>query len=180
MSSIAINVSSAGTGSIIWRSAFSSAHNDAAPQTYKLATGQTMTTILTTALPAFPSSWGAQRCRTFSAWLHLNSSRFGAAKHSAFTRSLWTPPSDVPLARSPQSACVIIVPVDRHAYYSGQWREELRWLPQTVPHWSGGRNVVLIDLSGNEYDGIVHDAGFSDDLPPSQQCQRQGFGKFGG
>ena len=39
---------------------------------------------------------------------------------------------------------------------------------------------VLIDLSGNEYDGIVHDAGFSDDLPPSQQCQRQGFGKFGG
>ena len=36
----------------------------------------------------------------------------------------------------------------------------------------------LIDLSGNEYDGDVHDAGFSDDLPPSQQCQRQGFGGF--
>lgn len=32
------------------------------------------------------------------------------------------------------------------------------------------------DTSGNGYDGTFHDAGWSDELPPSQQCQKQGFG----
>lgn len=32
------------------------------------------------------------------------------------------------------------------------------------------------DTSGHAYDGVIHDAGWSDELPPSQQCQKQGFG----
>ena len=34
------------------------------------------------------------------------------------------------------------------------------------------------DTSGNENDGIIHNADWSNELPPSQQCQRQGFGGF--
>jgi hypothetical protein len=29
------------------------------------------------------------------------------------------------------------------------------------------------DLSGNEYDGMVHDASWSSDLPPSQQVRKK-------
>ena len=35
---------------------------------------------------------------------------------------------------------------------------------------------VVTDLSGNGNDATVHDASWSSELPPSQQCQRQGFG----
>ena len=42
----------------------------------------------------------------------------------------------------------------------------------------GHSSDTLLDLSGNSYDGLIHDADWSNDLPPSQQCQRQGFGGF--
>lgn len=42
----------------------------------------------------------------------------------------------------------------------------------------GHSGDTLLDLSGNSYDGQIHDADWSDDLPPSQQCQRQGFGGY--
>ena len=42
----------------------------------------------------------------------------------------------------------------------------------------GHSSDTLLDLSGNIYDGLIHDADWSNDLPPSQQCQRQGFGGF--
>eukprot|EP01050_Picozoa_sp_SAG11_P013635 SAG11_NODE_1607_length_4590_cov_2.099978_1_plen_147_part_10 len=40
----------------------------------------------------------------------------------------------------------------------------------------GAGGDVAKDTSGNGYDGTIHDAGWSDELPPSQQCQKQGFG----
>jgi hypothetical protein len=42
----------------------------------------------------------------------------------------------------------------------------------------GHSSDTLLDLSGNSYDADIHDADWSEDLPPSQQCQRQGFGGF--
>lgn len=35
---------------------------------------------------------------------------------------------------------------------------------------------IATDLSGNGYDASIHDASWSSELPPSQQCQKQGFG----
>ena len=61
----------------------------------------------------------------------------------------------------------------------------------------GHSGDTLLDLSGNSYDGLIHvsaapltsspeaskmshkqDADWSNELPPSQQCQRQGFGGY--
>ena len=42
----------------------------------------------------------------------------------------------------------------------------------------GESGDIAHDTSGNEKDGDIHDADWSDDKPPSQQCQRQGFGGF--
>ena len=42
----------------------------------------------------------------------------------------------------------------------------------------GATGDTLNDLSGNGYDGQIHDAGWSNELPPGQQCTRQGFGGY--
>ena len=42
----------------------------------------------------------------------------------------------------------------------------------------GESGDTVHDTSGNEKNGAIHNADWSDDVPPSQQCQRQGFGGF--
>jgi hypothetical protein len=42
----------------------------------------------------------------------------------------------------------------------------------------GPGDDTLQDLSGNENDGTIHDAVWTNDLPASQQCQKQGFGGY--
>ena len=42
----------------------------------------------------------------------------------------------------------------------------------------GESGDIVHDTSGGEHNGQIHDADWSDDKPPSQQCQRQGFGGF--
>jgi hypothetical protein len=42
----------------------------------------------------------------------------------------------------------------------------------------GESGDVVHDTSGNEKNGQIHNADWSNDVPPSQQCQRQGFGGF--
>ena len=42
----------------------------------------------------------------------------------------------------------------------------------------GATGSQLNDLSGNGYDGVIHDAGWSNELPPGQLCTRQGFGGY--
>jgi hypothetical protein len=37
----------------------------------------------------------------------------------------------------------------------------------------GATGSSLADLSGNQYDGSIHDAAWSNELPVAQQCQRQ-------
>lgn len=102
-------------------------------------------------LAGFPASWDAERCNVLSAWVHMDRKSNGsnwAKWYNPYFQSLWNPPADMFLrAASPWDACIIVVPLGKHAYTSGQWRYELKELQHAVPNWSDGRNVIIIDQS---------------------------------